>query len=367
MLIYPRHDVKLKPIQSITSLTGGYGGFLGADSGGPEDFISSPSGDYSTSVTDGVTFYYGNHALDLGTSSAPSFSFVTDQPFYIGMIGASGSTSNNNAKPGLGGYGVALVTPGSSATFRVWSGVGGYYSSTNNTSYVRSGYQGGAGGHGNQVGYSPIYRIQCGGGGYGALCSGTGTPTTSNILAMVGSGGGSGAGGGPTPAGMGGGFNMNGTVKADNPVGASGNGGTTSSGGPGGSWVAPYAFAGNDGASLQGGNGGLSYYDGGSGGGAGWYGGGGGSGGGGYSGGSGGGGSGRTNNYDGHTISVGGAYTQTGIGTETGNSDLQGLIRTASNTTFSIPNGSSGYGMSNTLNGYPGHSGWAVVWSYHAF
>ena len=368
MLIYPTPEIKLAPFLSGTSTTGGSGGFFSGGLPPYVNHISSPSGTYNLVNTDNVVFYQANHAVDMNNAtSAPSFSFQTSEPFYVGMIGASGSIGLNTS-PGLGGIGVALVTPASNTTFTVWSGVGGYQA-MDRTTQVSVAIGGGAGGLG---GSSPGYHRNNGGGGMGALVVGTGAPTTSNILAMVGSGGGSGNAGpfAHGPGGSGGGFNRPGTERQPGPTpgnNAQGKAGTTSAGGAGSSDPQPYAANGSSGSQFQGGSGGPGSYDGGSGGGSGWYGGGGGSGGGGYSGQSGGGGSGKIQSVSGHTVDISPSLTQTADGSISANATLQSYIRSASNTTYSIPNGALGYGMApyDGTQDIRGHSGWAVVWSYH--
>tara|TARA_Y100000004_G_scaffold52278_1_gene57966 strand:- start:409 stop:1524 length:1116 start_codon:yes stop_codon:yes gene_type:complete len=370
MSIFRDCFVKESPI--FTGISRGVGGFgYGASGGaagpaGHVDHISGLSGDGTKIVTDGVTFYQANHAVQLNNpATAPSFQFTTAQPFYVAMIGASGAAGYNNAPSGLGGIGVALVTPGTSTTYRLWSGVGGYWSNNNTSSHEKAEYRGGAGGIGNQTGLSNTYRIQGGGGGAGALIRGTGGLSSSgNILAMVGSGGGSGNGGG-AGAGHGGGFNRNGVTKTVNGT-ANGQGATTSSAGDGGTFNPNYASAGNGGGFLNGGQGGNSDYDAGHGGGCGWYGGGGGSGGGGFSGGAGGGGSGKTQNVSGDTVDLSSPLTNTADGSTTGSTDLQTWIRAASGVNYVIPNNGN-YGMQADHSGSrEGHAGWACVWSYHA-
>ena len=367
--------VKQKPI--FTGLSRGIGGFgYGASGAGaaggptPVDYISGLSGTGEQVITGGVTFYQANHALALGNpSTAPYFQFTTAQPFYIAMIGASGAAGYNNATSGLGGIGVALVTPNASTTYRVWSGVGGYWSDTNNTSKQSVQIGGGQGGLGNQNSLSSTYRIQGGGGGAGGLVRGTGSLTTSTVLAMVGSGGGSGNQS-TASAGHGGGFNRAGLTKAPpNPASTvnNGTGAPTGSGGAGATW-APGSWGvttGGAGSQFQGGPGGNSNYDAGHGGGSGWYGGGGGSGGGGFSGGAGGGGSGKAQGVMGTTVDLSPSLTNTADGSTTGGSTLQTWIRAASGVDYVIPN-SGNYGMQATLNGSPGYAGWACVWSYHA-
>ena len=368
MSIFRDSFVKESPI--FTGISRGVGGFgygaSGAGDGGAPthtDHISGLSGDGTKIVTDGVTFYQANHNISLNNpSTAPSFQFTTAQPFYIAMIGASGNRGYNSALPGCGGIGVALVTPNASTTYRVWSGVGGYWSTNNTSSHEKSAYRGGAGGIGNQSGLSNTYRIQGGGGGAGALIRGTGGLTSStNLLAMVGSGGSSGNGGGEG-AGHGGGFNRDGVTKSSNTT-ANGQGATTSSAGDGGTWSSGYADAGNGGGFMNGGQGGNSNYDAGGGGGNGWYGGGGGSGGGGFSGGAGGGGSGKTQNISGDTVDLSSPLTNTADGSSTGNATLQTWIRAASGVQYVIPN--ANYGQSPSSHG-AGYAGWACVWSYHA-
>lgn len=358
---------KLSPVLSVLGLGGGVGSNLNGGATGHVDYISGLSGDGQQVTTGGVTFYQANHAVQLNNpTTAPSFQFTTARPFYVAMIGASGAAGYNNAPSGLGGIGVALVTPSTSTTYRLWSGVGGYWADNNTSTHVKAPYRGGAGGFGNSTGASNTYRIQGGGGGAGALIRGTGDLSSSasgNILAMVGSGGGSGNGGG-AEAGHGGGFNRSGLTKTVNGT-ANGQGATTSSAGNGGTFNPNYASAGGGGGFLNGGQGGDSQYDGGHGGGCGWYGGGGGSGGGGFSGGAGGGGSGKTQTVSGDTVDLSSTFTNTADGSATGSTDLQTWIRAASGVDYVIPN-SGNYGMQPEYTGTrEGHAGWACVWSYH--
>ncbi len=374
MSIFRDSFVKQKPI--FTGISRGVGGFgYGASGGGGAasvphvDYISGLSGNGQQVTTGGVTFYQANHALQLNNpGTAPYFEFTTAQPFYIAMIGASGASGYNSASAGLGGIGVALITPNASTTYRVWSGVGGYWSTNNNSSKQSVQIGGGQGGLGNQSGLSPSYNVQGGGGGAGGLVSGTGSLTTSTVLAMVGSGGGSGNQSQAQPSGHGGGFNRAGLGKAppSEPVINNGLGAPTSGGGAGGSWTQGSwgVTSGGAGSQFQGGVGGNSNYDGGHGGGSGWYGGGGGSGGGGYSGGAGGGGSGKTQGVMGTTVDLSPPLTNTADGSTTGGATLQTWIRAASGVEYVIPN-SGNYGMQAPGNGAEGHSGWACVWSYH--
>jgi hypothetical protein len=355
----------------ITTFAGGSArGFISSGQS-IQNLITAASGGYTkTTAANGVEMYHSNHATNSNSYNAQAFSITLDPgTFYVAMIGASGARQNSSynaslGTQGAGGLSVFELTVTSAQTVWGISGSGGILNTTSAQGASAIQY-GGRGGGSNQPVWTPYYKGS-GGGGLTYLSTGNGI-STGWVIAMVGSGGGIGATTNNTAGATnwhshGGGLDQSGIdgawLNASYPN-SQGRGGTPSAGGQRGTDVIySVTSTATDGQQLQGGNGSLGAYDGGSGGGAGWYGGGGSTGGGGYNAASGGGGSGKNNAsaHSGISITVDGNYNSNGY--NAGN--FQSWIRTLSgNTTFTVGN----YGQDIGTASSDGNAGYICIWT----